>query len=213
MTDDVKDTPDVATLQAQLNEALEGIEKLKGKNDELIGEKRRTQAAADAAAEAARVALEEAARKSGDTAALDASWNEKYTRDLAARDELIRDRDNRLVDLTVNATAQRLAAELAVPGKADVLMPFIKQRLAYQDGKTVVVDAEGKPSASTVDELAKEVAADKRFDVLIVASLATGGGAPGGKGGAPDKNPKADIGGDKTARLARVDELLKQHSQ
>lgn len=97
--------------------------------------------------------------------------------------EQIKSQSAQLVDLTVNATAQKLAAELSVPGSADVLLPHIKSRLAYQDGKLSVLDVTGKPSASTVEELAKEIAANKAFAPLIVASNASGGGATGSKGG------------------------------
>lgn len=201
-------------VQAAITAAVEAaIKPLKEKNDELLGETKEAKRKAREEAEAAKLAIEDAARKSGDVAALEKSWQEKLDKQKSDYDAALSGANAQLVSLTVGATAQKLAADLAVPGSADVLLPHIKSRLAYQDGKLSVLDAEGKPSASTVDELAKEIASNKAFAPLIVASLATGGGAPGGKGGAPDKNPKADIGGDKTARLARVDELLKQHSQ
>lgn len=166
-------------LKKQLDEALKGIDALKAKNDELITEKREAQRKAKEREEAAA----EAAAKSGDVEALNKSWQEK----LAARDaewsEKHKAAQSQLVDLTVGATAQRLASGLAVPGSADVLLPHIKSRLRYEDGKTVVLDAEGKPSASTVDELANEIRNDSRFKPLIVASMADGGGANGSRGG------------------------------
>ena len=180
---DDKNTPKIEELQAQLAEALKGIEALKAKNDELIAEKRDAQRKAKEREEAAAKAAEEAAAKAGDVEALTKSWEAKLTKREQELADEIKARDARLLDLTVNAEARRIAGDLAVPGSADVLLPHIKSRLAYQDGKVAVLDAEGKPSASTVDELAKEIAGDKRFAPLIVASMASGGGAPGSKGG------------------------------
>lgn len=187
MSDEKTPEQQVEALSAQLAEAMKGIDALKAKNDELLTEKKDAQRKAREEAEAAKAALEEAARKSGDVAALEKSWQDK----LAKREaELIAERDglgNVVRDLTVNSTATELSAKLAIPGSADVLLPHIKNRLALetQDGKPVVrvLGADGKPSAASVDDLAKEIAGDARFAPLIVASMATGGGASGGKGG------------------------------
>lgn len=170
-------------LKKQLDEALKGIEALKAKNDELIAEKREAQRKAKEREEAAAQAAAEAAAKAGDVEALNKSWEAKLAKREAELTEALKARDSQLMDLTVGATAQRLASELAVPGSADVLLPHIKSRLRYEDGKTVVLDTEGKPSASTVDELANEIRNDKRFAPLIVASMADGGGASGSRGG------------------------------
>lgn len=131
----------------------------------------------------ARERAEESARKSGDIEALEKSWQDKLAKREAELLEQSKGLQSQLVELTVGATAQKLAGDLAVPGSADVLLPHIKSRLTYQDGKLAVLDADGKPSASTVDELANEIRNDKRFAPLIVASRADGGGASGSRGG------------------------------
>lgn len=180
--------PNSPEFKAALDAAvLLAVAPLKAKNDELLSETKAAKAKAREEADAAKLAIEEAARKSGDVAALEKSWSDK----LAAREAaLTAERDalgNVVRDLTVNSTATQLAAKLAVPGSADVLLPHIKNRLALetQDGKPVVrvLGADGKPSAASVDDLAKEIAGDTRFAPLIVASMATGGGASGGRGG------------------------------
>lgn len=170
-------------LKKQLDEALKGIDALKAKNDELIAEKREAQRKAKEREEAAAQAAAEAAAKTGDVEALNKSWETKLANREAEFAQALKARDSQLMDLTVGATAQRLASDLAVPGSADVLLPHIKSRLRYEGGNTVVLDAEGKPSASTVDELANEIRNDSRFKPLIVASMADGGGASGSRGG------------------------------
>lgn len=176
---------------------------LKAKVDELLAEKKEAARKAKEAEEAARKAAEEAARKSGDVEALERSWQEKLAKREAELAEALKARDAQLYELTVNAEARRIASELAVPGSADVLLPHIKQRLKYEDGKLQVLDPEGKPSALTTDELAKEIAANKAFAPLIVASMASGGGAGGAKGGGAAQL-KGDLGGDKAARVAAL---------
>jgi hypothetical protein len=176
---------------------VEGIDEngdvagLKRTIDSLKAEKKDAEKKAKEAADAAEAAATEAARKAGDVSAIEASWKAKLEKENAARDEQIKARDAQLHDLTVNATATRIAAELAVQGSADVLIPHIRSRLAYetQDGKPVVrvLGADGKPSAASVEDLQKEIAATPAFAPLIVASKASGGGAGGSKGGGAAK--------------------------
>lgn len=183
MTDEIDPAKELETLRAQLAETTKGLEALKAKNEELLGETKAAKAARREAEEKAKAEAEELARKAGDVTALEKSWQDKLAKREAELLAEVQGRDARLLDLTVNAEARRIASELAVPGSADVLLPHIKARLKYEDGRVTVLDADGKPSASTVDELAKEIAANKAFAPLIVASHASGGGANGGKGG------------------------------
>lgn len=205
MSDEKTPEQQMEELQVQLAEAQKGIEALKAKNDDLIAEKRKAQQAAKEKEEAAQKAAEEAAAKAGDVEAITKSWEAKLAKREAELAEALKARDAQLYDLTVNAEAQRIAAKLAIPGSADVLLPHIKARLKYQDGKLTVLDADGKPSANTPDELAKEIAANKAFAPLLVASLANGGGASGSKGGrAADKNPFAKGDGFNLTEQARL---------
>lgn len=165
---------------------------LKAKVDELLAEKKDEARKRKEAEEAARKAAEEAARKNGDVEALEGSWKQKLADyETASRSEIER-RDAMLQDLTVNATAAGIANEIAMPGTSKVLLPHITSRLRmeYREGRpvTVVLDAQGKPSALTVDELKKEIANDPAFAPLIVGSQASGGGAGGARGGRATKS-------------------------
>ncbi len=180
-------TEDVAALKAQLSEALKGIEALKAKNEELLGETKAAKQKAREREEAAQKAAEEAAAKSGDVESLTKSWQEKLTKREAELKAEVEKRDAQLMQLTVGATAQNIAGDLAVPGSAGVLAKLVRERLKYEDGKVAVLDAEGKPSALTVDELKKEIAEDPALAPLIAGSRASGGGAAGAKGGGAAK--------------------------
>lgn len=184
----------------------EDVAGLKRKVDELLQEKKDAAKRAKEAEEAASRAAEEAARKSGDVAALEKSWQEK----LAKREaELLASQESlnaQVRNLTVGRAAADLAAELAVQGSAKALLPHIQSRITMdiRDGQpvAVVLDANGKPSAATLDELKNEFINDPAFAPLIVASKATGGGANGGNGGGAAG--KGDMGGDKAARVSAI---------
>lgn len=166
--------------------APEDVSGLKAKNDELLAELRANKTKAREAEEAARIAAEDAARKSGDTEALDRSWQEKHTAALAEKDGTLSALQAQVHALTVGATAARVAGELAVQGSAAVLQQIIEPRLSMElrEGKptVVVLDADRRPTALTVDEFKEQLFNDAALAPLIASSRATGGGAGGGKG-------------------------------
>lgn len=149
------------------------------------------QRASDEAKAAAAAAAEEAAKKAGDIATLEKSWQAKLDAAVAEAtgkyqpqvDSLLGDVNRLLID----NVAHGIASQIAVQGSADVLLPHIKSRLRtdVRDGQrvTVVVDPEGKPSASTIADLAKEISGNKAFAPIIAGSKGSGGGANGGHGG------------------------------
>lgn len=171
----------------------EDVSGLKAKLEELLGESKAAKAKAREAEEAAKKAEEERARKAGDVEALENSWREKLTK---REQELLSERESlasQIKELTVGRAATDLAAELAVQGSAKALLPHLQARLSMdiRDGKptVVVLDANGKPSAATLEELKAEFVNDPAFAPLIVGSKASGSGASGAKpgGGAAKK--------------------------
>lgn len=164
----------------------EDVTGLKAKVAELLNEKKDEKLRREQAEEAARIAAEEAARKSGDTEALDRSWSEKHTKAIGEKETALSALQQQVHALTVGATAARLAGELAVQGSSAVLQKLIEPCLSMEirDGKPIVVvlDADRRPTALTVDEFKDQLFNDAALAPLIAASRATGGGAPGGKG-------------------------------
>lgn len=130
-------------------------------------------------------------KDAGDIEALEKSWAEKLSKEKAKDAEEISRRDSWLRDLTVNAAANAMAAELAVTvngvSTAKALMPHIQSRLAMdmRDGRpvAVVLGPDGKPSALTIEDLKNEFINDAAFAPLIVGTKAAGAGGQGGKGG------------------------------
>lgn len=192
----------------------EDVSGLKSKIDELLAEKKTEAQKRKEAEENSRRIAEEAARKGGDVEALENSWKEKLSK---REQELLGERDaltGQIKSLTVGRTATDIASDLAVPGSAKALLPHIERRLSMEirDGQptVIVLDANGKPSASTLDELKAEFAKDAAFAPLIRASDATGGGASGSKSGGGAAKPQGSAGGSKEERLAYAEQLLQQ---
>ena len=192
--------PDVAALQKEL-------ETLRSHHEKLLGETKAAKAKAKEEAEAARVAAEEAARKSGDVSALDKSWQEKHAKAEQEWSAKLEAANKHLQSIMVDNVATKAAADIAVDGEcAELLADKIRAYpgLEEVDGKlqTVVIDADGKRSALTVDELKKQLAA--KYPRLVKGSPAGGaGGQPYPAGGAGGNN-----GGD---MVSRAKAIIAQH--
>lgn len=189
----------------------EDVAGLKAKVEELLAEKKEAARKAKEAEEAAKAAAEEAARKNGDVAALEKSWQEKLAKREQELLQQVEGLSGNINAMLVDNVAVKLASELAVPGSADLLIPHIKSRLAAEqrEGKfvTVIRDKDGKPSASTIDDLKTEFASNPAFAPVIVGSKASGGGAGGGNGGGA-ANQKGNMGGSKEERIAAINARL-----
>lgn len=188
----------------------EDVSGLKSKVQELLDEKKAADKARKDAEDQARLEREENARKSGNVEELERSWTEKFTRREAELNGMLEQErgtlSTQIRDLTVGRTATDIASALAIPGSAEALLPHIERRLSVEqrDGKPVVVvlDKQGKLSASTLDELKAEFANNTAFAPLIAGSKASGGGANGaGNGGGA---AKGKIGGTKEERQAAI---------
>jgi len=188
----------------------EDVSGLKSKVQELLDEKKAADKARKDAEDQARLEREENARKTGNVEELEKSWSEKYNRREAELNGMLEQErgtlSTQIRDLTVGRTATDIASALAIPGSAKALLPHIERRLSVEqrDGKPVVVvlDAQGKLSAATLDELKAEFANDTAFAPLIAGSKASGGGAAGAGGGGGAA--KGKIGGTKEERQAAI---------
>ena len=197
MSDEVQKQPqeqpvDVDALKAEL-------EALRGHHEKLLSETKAAKAKAKEEAEAARVAAEEAARKSGDVSALDKSWQEKYAKAEAEYGAKLTAAQQQLQTVLVDNVAQKAAMDIAVDAEcAELLADKLRGSLglAEVDGKmqTVVFDADGKRSALTVDELKKQLIA--KYPRLVKGNPAGGAGGlhkpAGGAGGSTNSGSMVD---------------------
>jgi len=130
------------------------------------------------------------ARKRGDIEALEKSWKDKYDKDTGELKTKLEAKDGFISKSLVDNVASSIAAEISTTPA--LILPHIRARLtADLEGDTPttkVLGADGKPSASTVDDLKKEFVDNKEFATIIRASKASGGGAP-------DKGQRTRLGG------------------
>ena len=176
-TETETETKEVPSVTPEELESLkESIAKLEAKNRELAEEKSKAKQAAEQAAM-------ERAKKDGDLESLEKSWAEKVKATEAELTGKLQQYEQMMTDITSGSEARKLAADLALPGHADLLLPHIKGRLKTEvrDGKPVVkvLDAEGNPSAMSIDDLRKEIKANELFAPILSGSKANGAGGAG----------------------------------
>lgn len=155
----------------------EDVQGLKDQNAKLLAEKREAKKLQDEAAAEAKRLVDENARKSGDVAALEKSWQEKLNAKEAELTGKLSSYQKTVNELTIGSAAKEIGAK--VFGKnAGLMTPHILQRLALEevDGAFKVrVTKDGKPSALTMDDLAKEFQVNPEYASVVVASQSSGG--------------------------------------
>lgn len=118
------------------------------------------------------------ARKKGDIETLEKSWAKKVEEAEKTANEKINKLAANLKSTLIDNESGKLAGEISKAPK--IMQKLIKERLAVDlDGENPVVkilDASGKPSALTLDELKKEFVDNKDYADIIIASKASGSG-------------------------------------
>lgn len=149
------------------------------------------------------------ARKAGDIAALERSWNNEKNEAVAAVTAKLDKANGFIVKNMLENAANSLADKISTAPA--LLRPHIQSRLTVDiEGDEPVVkvlDATGKPSAMTVDKLGEEFVANKDFSSIIRVTKASGGaGSPSGNGGAVKQPqvPNTGTQGEKPANLATM---------
>lgn len=132
----------------------------------------------------------------GDVDKLEQSYKDKLTKREGELTEKINALTSSLEKHMLEGQAIKLATDLAAkPDYVEAILPHIRSRLKLEEGEAGehvvrILDKDGKPSASNMDDLKKEVLAMKALAPLLAGSKAAGGGANGGGGnggGAPKK--------------------------
>lgn len=132
------------------------------------------------------------ARKKGDIETLEKKW----TSDLQAEKDAHAATETKYqtafkTQMIDNAAAAMAAKISKVPG---LMSRAIKERLTVDfEGEmpaTKVLDADGKPSDMSIDDLQKEFVANKDYADIIIASKASGGAGKKTPGGGAPTNPE-----------------------
>jgi len=130
-------------------------------------------------------------KRKGDVDALEKSWAKKYA-DLEGVSKAKQTKlENSLSKNLADSTASNIAGKISTVPK--LLAKSLRERLAVDfegdEPSLRVLDASGKPSALTVDELTAEFVANPDYSSIMIASKASGGatGKQTAVGGAPQK--------------------------
>lgn len=158
--------------------------------------------ARDAEAKLAEIDTE-TARKGGDIATLEKSWQKKLDDQKAESDAALAKKDTFISSQLVDNVATQIAGEISTTPA--LILPHIKARLtADMTGDTPATQylgKDGKPT--TADAFKKEFVDNPDFKSIIRASKASGGGAPD-KGRTTQLGGAMQNNGDKAAPLASI---------
>ncbi|UVX30851.1 head scaffolding protein [Klebsiella phage VLCpiS8a] len=191
----IEGMPDVQAMQQQLTD-------VQGQLTTINNEKAQ-------AAEQARLAALELAKKNGDFKTIE----EDYKRQIAELNSKIEGfGKQRKTDFT-NSQIDKLAMELGGKNYAELFKPVLRERLAVEGGEDggefiTRVLKDGKPSAMSVTELAEEFRANPMFKPICVAPASSGTGkhqAPNPT--IPAADPNRDAGNPRQAQLTRAEQI------
>lgn len=120
-----------------------------------------------------------------DVEKLENSYKEKLNKREKELSDQIGALTGNLQTMLVDNVAQSIAIKIS--RAPDLMLPHIKARLKaeFNEGKAVtrVLDEDGNPSASSIEDLQKELFTNPIFAPIIIGSKASGSGADGGHGG------------------------------
>lgn len=204
--DKLKEFDPEGKLSTLPDDAGDKMARLENKANELLGEKKKLQLeyeefkldskkklsdmhssnGDDAEAEKLQALLDDALKKNGD-------WESKYN-------GLIEDNRQK----TLKAEAARIAATLTKDtNRASLLEQQISNRLTLDGDSFSVLDATGKPTISSIEELTGQI--KEQYPFLVDGSQASGGGARGGSGGAGATKKYSEMSMTERAQLANSD--------
>jgi len=159
---------------------------LRRAKDREVQARKDAQAAQKEAEEKLAAYGDDASRKAGDIVAIEKSWKDKLEKQEKDSADALTKANTSIDKYYKDGEALKIATELAMEGKAEVLLPHIKSRLTVdKDGDipvTRVLGKDGKLSAATLEDLSKEFSDNKAFAGIIKGTKASGGGAGGGNG-------------------------------
>jgi hypothetical protein len=167
------------TLERVKSERADFLEKLKGKTSEY-----------DKLVEERDNILKGAIPKS-DVEKLEGSYKSKVAKLEEESKAKFAALENQIRSSLVDGTISKLAAKLSK--NTELMSLYLKTRVTSEvdaEGKIAlrVLDKNGAPSALTLDELEKEVLDNPSLKSIVVASSASGGGAPGAPSGGAEGN-------------------------
>lgn len=189
--------------------------------DRAKADKNELQAQIEELREKQETADRDTARKNKDIDALEKQWKRDQDAAVGAVTEQLTKAHSFIEMQLGQAVAESLAKELS--DSHALLLPHIKGRIKVNteggDFKTVILDAEGKETALTPADLAKEFRADKNFSAIMRVSKASGAAntskprtepADGGNGGSDNPGKIGQLSTDYRALAREMADRFKE---
>ena len=179
----------------QIRRDAADTKRLREENERLTAKSREADKHKKEQEKAARDAAAAAARASGDLESYAKSVDEKIagiTQEIGSERDLYRAiAERRTSGAAASDLANRLAVEIDGVNTMQAILPHISGRIGSKvvDGDLVpvVLDASGRETALTLDDLEKELRKIPHLKPFISGSRANGNGNPGGNGGGNGK--------------------------
>ena len=183
---DVSGAEDIAPLKSALDKLKKERGELKATLDKIEADK--------------RTAEDSAARASGDIAALDKSYQSK----MSELERQVADAKAQFKSYLFSNLLEKTASEIAkeISNSPALMKLAIEKRLRVDDSGEEptlrVLDAHGKVSALSLEDLKKELREDSAYAKVVIASKATGGQQ------APSDANRPFTGGDASVDLTKL---------
>lgn len=192
-------------LKTLPDDAGDKMTRLESKANELLGEKKKLQLEFEEHKLDSKKKISELHNASGGDKSEEISTLQAKLDDALNKNGEWESKYNGLVEdnrkKTLDSEAARIAGTLTKDtNRAKLLQKEISNRLALEGESFSVLDENGKPTISSIDELTSSIKAQYPF--LVDGSQASGGGAQGGSGGAANTKKFSDMNATERARFA-----------
>ena len=192
--------------QEELDEIVSG---LKTNNDKLLSEKKAAQEVERQSQEEARLAREEAAKKSGDVEQIEKALNERHALELSELNSKLTKRDSLILDGQKSSVVNDIAGDFldSSKGLGKTILNSMVEVTYNDDGKpqTTFKDQAGNLLTTDVNVFKDHLKNNDAFQPLLKGVQFNGGGSRSensGSGGAGIPKTLAECNGDKAKEVA-----------
>lgn len=167
---------DIDKINADNAEATAG---LKANHDKLLGEKKEAQQLKDQADESARLAREEAAKKSGDVEAIEKSLNERHALELSAVTDKLKARDMLILDGRKESIINDLAGKFIDSSKSigkTILGNMVEVSYNEEGQPVTIFKGDDGFTTSELKSFEEYLDSNSAFQPLLKGTQMSGGG-------------------------------------
>lgn len=185
------DLEDEVVTKQEMDDQISG---LTDKNRELLDEKKKAE-------REAREAKEKKAKEEEDYKSLYETSQEKLRELQQTVETFTKKEQTQMISEAANKVGAKLCPNY--PRRAKLLAKFAKDQLGFYDGKVVVLNDGGNPTAYTLDDLAKQMTQSGDYDDLIEGTGGKGAGEQGNKQDGKSDEKWADFTSDELSKIRK----------